>query len=252
MTALRDMQNPPGNEENLKILRTKSLSGVVFESLEQAILSGEMLPGDRINETAVAERYGVSRGPVREACRRLEEAGMVDFVVNKGVFVKTLTLDDALEIYQIRATLFAFAGRILAKRLTDKQFVELVRLMEDVERAVEADDVEGCDAGNLAFHSALVEFTGYRRLVRLYDSMNRELNMFRRRSLGDSQNRREACVEHRGIIEALRKGDPTHAANVMWKHGMTGVNRVRRVMELSPGDMSRIAFDLDGDEETPL
>ena len=89
--------------------------------------------------------------------------------------------------------------------------------MENVERAVEADDVEGCDAGNLAFHSALVEFTGYRRLVRLYDSMNRELNMFRRRSLGDPQNRREACVEHRGIIEALKKGDPTHAANVMWK-----------------------------------
>ncbi len=252
MTALRNMQNNTETDENLKILRTKSLSGVVFESLEQAILRGEMQPGDRINETAVAERLGVSRGPVREACRRLEEAGLVDFVVNKGVFVKTLTLDDALEIYQIRATLFAFAGRILAKRLTDSQLAELIRLMENVERSVEADDAEGCYEGNLAFHSALVEFTGYRRLVRLYDSMNRELNMFRRRSLGNPQNRREACAEHRGIIEALKTGDPTHAANVMWKHGMTGVNRVRRVMDLSPGDMSRIAFDLDGDGESPL
>ncbi len=247
MSALQSNSNPSGAEENLKILRTKSLSGVVFESLEQAIIKGELQPGDRINETAVAERYGVSRGPVREACRRLEEAGLVDFVVNKGVFVKKLSLDDALEIYQIRATLFAFAGRILATRVSEEQITDLERLVASIDQAVRDDDVEGCYARNLAFHSALVSFTGYRRLVRLYESMNRELNVFRRRSLGDARNRRESAAEHRGIIDALKSGDPSRAADVMWKHGMTGVNRVLRVMDLPPEDPSRITLDLEGD-----
>lgn len=237
-------------EGSLQILRTKSLSSVVFESLEHAILDGEMEPGERLNETVIAERYGVSRGPVREACRRLEEAGLVDFIVNRGVFVKKLAFEDALEIYQIRASLFAFAGRVLARRITNEQIAVLGGLIVEMETAAGRQDADAYFAKNLEFHAALMRFTGYRRLQRLYESLNKELHLFRRRGLGDDSNRRVSCTEHRAIVEELRSGNPSRIARAMRDHSMAGINRMLRGMDLSAEERARISMDWGDDAGT--
>lgn len=235
-------------DKSLKILRTQSLSSVVFESLEHAILNGEMEPGERLNETGIAERYGVSRGPVREACRRLEEAGLVDFIVNRGVFVKKLDFEDALEIYEIRAALFAFAGRILAQRITNEQIAQLSQLIEDMEAASASQDADTYYARNLEFHNALMRFTGYRRLVRLYEGLNKELHVFRRRGLSEDANRRASCDEHRTIVEELKGGNPSRIARVMRTHSMAGINRTLRSMNLPVEERPRVSMDW-GEEE---
>ncbi|WP_316977104.1 FCD domain-containing protein [Shumkonia mesophila] len=236
-------------EQSLKILRTQSLSSVVFESLEHAILNGEMEPGERINETAIAEKYGVSRGPVREACRRLEEAGLVDFIVNRGVFVKKLAFEDALEIYQIRAALFAFAGRILAQRITNDQIAQLSRLIEDMEAASARQAPDVYYARNLEFHAALMRFTGYRRLVRLYEGLNKELHVFRRRGLNEDANRRASCDEHRLIVDELKGGNSSRIARVMRTHSMAGINRTLRAMDLPAEERARASVDWSEEED---
>ena len=249
MTPLPDlMSDDSGPQQHLKILRTKSLSSAVFDSLENAILAGEMEPGERINESAIAEKYGVSRGPVREACRRLEEAGLVDFIVNRGVFVKKLEFDDALEIFQIRAALFAFAGRVLAHRITNDQIAALEGLIHEMEAAAARQDAGMYYARNLEFHASLMRFTGYRRLVRLYEGLNKELHVFRRRGLNDAANREISSRDHRAIVEALRGGSPAHIARVMRNHSMSGINRTLRSMDLSVEQRSRLSLDWDEEE----
>lgn len=242
------MTDASAHQQNLKILRTHSLSSIVFDSLVNAILTGEMEPGERINETAIAEKYGVSRGPVREACRRLEEAGLADFVVNRGVFVKKLAFEDALEIYQIRAALFAFAGRILAHRITDEQIAVLEGLIGEMEAAAARQDPATYYARNLEFHASLMQFTGYRRLARLYEGLNKELHVFRRRGLNDDTNRQTSVRQHRAIVEALRGGSPAHIARVMRSHSMSGIYRTLRSMELSAEQRSLVSLDWDEEE----
>ena len=122
--------NDSGPAETLQILRTQSLTTVVFQELERRIMEGELLSGERINEKQLAEEQGVSRGPIREACRRLEEAGLVEIKVNRGVFVRELKFIDLLEIYDIRAALFGFAGRVLARVVSMEQTEQLENLVE--------------------------------------------------------------------------------------------------------------------------
>jgi len=242
------MSDDSAPHQNLKILRTQSLSRVVFDSLEDAILTGKMEPGERINESAIAEKYGVSRGPVREACRRLEEAGLVDFIVNRGVFVKKLAFEDAVEIFQIRAALFAFAGRVLAHRITNEQIGVLDELIDEMEAAAARQDAGTYYERNLEFHASLMRFTGYRRLVRLYEGLNKELHVFRRRGLDDASNRETSSRQHRAIVEALRGGSPAYIARVMRNHSMSGINRTLRSMELSVEQRSSVSLDWDEEE----
>ncbi len=214
--------------ERLQILRTQSLASVVFQEIERMILEGELVGGDRINEKALAEQQGVSRGPIREACRRLEEAGLVEIKVNRGVFVRKLELEDVLEIFDIRTALFAFAGRILAQTVTNDEIGELDAMVRDMRAYVESGDVELYYPLNVAFHSKLLQFTRNRRLARLYDGMNKETYLYRRYSLALGENLKVSCDEHEAIVEALRGGNPTEIARIMRTHTISGRNRLLR------------------------
>src|SRR5919112_3447362 len=98
----------------LRIRRTESLTSLVRRELERMIEVGELKAGDRLNENALALKLGVSRGPVREACRGLEQSGLVQVIVNRGVFVREISNRQAWELYEIRANLYGLAGRPLA------------------------------------------------------------------------------------------------------------------------------------------
>lgn len=214
--------------EKLHILRTQSLASVVYQEIERMIVSGEMQGGDRINEKALAEQQGVSRGPIREACRRLEEAGLVEIKPNRGAFVRKLAFDDVLEIYEIRAALFGFAGRIVAQVMTAPQIDQLDALLTKMHAFAESGDVESYYPLNLEFHALLMTFTGNKRLARLYEAMNKELHLYRRRTLVVGTNLKASYDEHREIVEALRSGNPTRISKAMRIHSMGGRNRLLR------------------------
>src|SRR5688572_9776099 len=98
--------------------KTQSLTVIVQGEVERMILSGELKAGERINEQVLASRLGVSRGPIREAARALEHAGLLTAVVNQGVFVRQITEEEAKEIYEVRAVVFGFVCRRLADLIT--------------------------------------------------------------------------------------------------------------------------------------
>ena len=101
-------------QPTIAMLQTSSLTSAVQQALERMITLGELGPGDKLNEAALAERLGVSRGPVREAFRVLEEAGLLTLKKNRGVFVRQIPLHEALEIYELRAMMEAHVGATLA------------------------------------------------------------------------------------------------------------------------------------------
>ncbi|KKB11276.1 hypothetical protein VE25_13220 [Devosia geojensis] len=175
----------------------RALSQDIFSYLENLIIDGQLVPGERINEKQLAESRGVSRGPIREACRRLQEAQ---------------------------------AGRILARNISQAQIDELQGLQDDMEAAIEADESDRFYDLNRRFHSKIMEFTGNRHLADIYDNLDRELHIWRKRALILDGNVRASSADHVRIIEELRSGNPTRLARILRDHSLAGRNRLLRTM----------------------
>lgn len=208
----------------------KSLASGIYRELESMIIDGTLGAGDRINEKSFADQRGISRGPIREACRRLEEAGLVEFKVNRGFFVRVLDLEDVLEIYDVRAALFSHAGRILARRITMDQLDELAGMHADMEAAVGAGEADLFYTLNRRFHSRIMAFTGNRHLADIYEGLDKELHIWRKRALILDGNVRASSAEHGLILEVLRNGNPSRIAQVLRDHSLAGRNRLLRTM----------------------
>src|SRR5258706_336165 len=116
-----------------ELLRSLTLSGLVQEEILRGIKTGELTEGAKLNEIELAERLGISRSPVREAFRALEEAGLVRLEKNRGVFIRALSDEEAAELYAVRAGLDEMAGRLLAPRVTPEQLKELKKLVTQLE-----------------------------------------------------------------------------------------------------------------------
>lgn len=199
-------------------LPSKSLTQLVQGEIERQILSGELQAGERLNEVAIAQRLRVSRGPVREALRTLEEAGLVRFERNRGAAVRAISPDEAVEIYEVRASLEALACRRLAARITPAQVEELRPLVDQMDRAVEAADVGAFHRLNMSFHERLVELAGNRELAVVYRRLVGNLTLFRQRTLARGGSLGESNTEHRRILERLAAADPAAAGRLMQEH----------------------------------
>jgi DNA-binding GntR family transcriptional regulator len=216
--------------QTLEILRTQSLTTIVLQELERMIIEGELKAGERINEKALAARQKVSRGPIREACRRLEQAGLVEIIVNRGVFVRKLKLKEALDLYDIRWALSDLAGRLLAARITAKQLKQLSDMVDRMDILVQAADLETYYPLNLEFHERLMEFAGNERMATVYDEVSKELHLFRRRSLVVGAGLKKSNAEHRRIVEALKAGDVETVVAVLKGHALAGKTRMMEVL----------------------
>jgi len=202
----------------IALLQSSSLASVVGQEIERQILKGELPPGAKLIEATLAAQLGVSRGPVREALRMLEEAGLVRQEKNRGAFVRDIPLDEAMEIYDLRAMMDEAVGRQLATSITAEQLKAARGMVEAMERAVKAGDADGYHLLNLEFHDRLVEYTGNRKLTALYRRLINELSLFRRLNFVDAKLLPISAGEHRGIVKAIAAGDPQAAGDAMREH----------------------------------
>ena len=124
---------------HLKSRRAESLASLVAEELERMIIRGELQVGDRINESALAQMFSISRGPIREACRSLEKSNLVTVVTNRGVFVREMSVAQAAEIYDVRAHLFGLAGRLAASRVSLRDVADLRAMVAEMQEAKDID-----------------------------------------------------------------------------------------------------------------
>jgi DNA-binding GntR family transcriptional regulator len=213
----------------LEILKSHSLTSLLKAEIERLILSGGFAAGERINENALAVRFGVSRGPVREAFRALAELGLVELVPNRGVFIRRIELREAEELYDLRAGLFGLAARLLARSATEEQLGEMEGLLERMDAAAQAlDDYYPL---NLRLHDLIIEYTGNERLITAYRQLVKELHLFRARGLVQGGGLAVSNAEHRDIVAALRARDPLVAFEAAYRHVENGKRRMLAVLE---------------------
>jgi DNA-binding GntR family transcriptional regulator len=209
----------------------RSLSRHVQLELERLITEGELQPGERLNEVALARRLGVSRGPVREAARALEKSGLVTVIVNRGAFVRALTLDEAMDIYELNAVIFGLAASQLAVSITAAQAMELQALVDGMDRAGAAADPDAFFDLNVRFHQCIMSFARNRQAEAVYGDFTKKLLLFRRRSFDREGNMQQSNGEHRGLLQALAAGQAGLARERAESHARAGRARFLGAIE---------------------
>jgi phosphonate utilization transcriptional regulator len=202
----------------IALLRANSLATAAQQEIERMILDGELGPGAKLTEAWLSERLGVSRGPIREAFRMLEEAGLVRQEKNRGVFVRDIPHEEAAEIYDLRAAMDELVGRRVAVNITPAQMKTLRGIVDRMEQAVKVDDRDAYHLLNLQFHDRLVEFAGNRKMAAIYGKLVKELALYRRRNLADGAVLPHSAAEHRAILKAIASGDAEQAGKAMYDH----------------------------------
>ena len=209
----------------IAVRRTESLTAIVRRELERLILSGELAAGERINEQALAARLGVSRGPIREAARALERAGLVTAIVNHGVFVREISVEEAKEIYDVRAVVFGFACARLARSANGEQTAALAAFVRRMDEAIERGEPGIYYRLNLDFHDAILAYANHRRAAQVYDSLIKETHLLRQRALDRIEAMRESNAEHADLVAAIGAGDEGRARALAEQHALGGKRR---------------------------
>ena len=204
---------------------------VIADELKHLIYTGEIEPGERINEAALALRMGISRGPIREAIRILAGLGIVTSVVNKGVFVRKITVREMLEIYELRALVFGFAAQRAAENITDEHRAEFQRLLTKMDEATEANDSGHYYDLNLDFHALILRLSGNGRAQLAYIDYVNELHLYRRRYFNAPGNMRKSNAEHRLIYEAIASGSASKAKTMAERHVLSGRQRLLSLLD---------------------
>lgn len=203
----------------------------IFEHLRQAIVEGEIPPGSKISEPELARRYGISRGPLREAMRRLESANLVQRRPNVGARVITLSSGQLLEIYHVREALEGMAARLAAEHMSDQEVGELRALLGAHEAQVERDEGRAYfqREGDLDFHYRIVRGSSNSRLIGLLcDDLYHLTRMYRFQFGMASPRARQALHEHGRIVEAIEARDGELAEILMRRHIQASRRQVER------------------------
>jgi DNA-binding GntR family transcriptional regulator len=207
-------------QSKLELLRTHSLPMLVQEELHRMIFNGDIAPGAKVNEASVARRFGVSRSPVREACRELVQAGVLEVKVQRGTFVRTITLKEAEELFEVRRTLADLLGRRATERMTPEILGQLDDTIAEMERAAAGGDTGRFFPLNLRLNTLLLDAADNAVLKEQYLGIFYLLRLFRLRGLTGAPSYGDLAVEHytaanvnrRKFLAAIAEGKPEEAS----------------------------------------
>lgn len=194
------------------------LRDVVFKALRQAILKGELEPGERLMELQLADKLGVSRTPIREAIRMLELEGLVLMIPRKGAEVAEISEKNLIDVLEVRGSLEGLAMKLACERRTE----------DDIERLMEAEAVFGVAVGgkNLmrmaeadeAFHDVIYEATGNLKLLQMLGNLREQMYRYRLEYIKDANQRQRLLKEHEIIIDSIKRQDYELARKVIIEH----------------------------------
>lgn len=194
----------------------------VAERLRSRIFAHELAPGGWIDEQALAGEYGISRTPLREALKVLAAEGLVVLKPRRGCYVAELSERDIDEVFPVMAMLEGRVAEEATRRATPADLGRLQAIHDELERHAAANDADRFFETNQRFHAALQEIAGNRYLAQLIDDARKVIKLTRRDSLRLEGRLRQSLAEHRGILEALRGGDPNAAGRRMHDHLLSG------------------------------
>lgn len=194
------------------------LRDVVFQTLRQAILKGELQPGERLMEIKLAESLGVSRTPIREAIRKLELEGLVVMIPRKGAAVANITEKDTKDVLEVRRTLEMFAVEVACERITPEQLVQLKEAAKAFEASKGSMDLIRIAETDMNFHEIIYEATQNERLVQMLNNLRENMYRYRIEYLKDPNYYDSLVKEHQQILDAIEKKDKSRAGICMRDH----------------------------------
>lgn len=194
------------------------LRDVVFNTLRQAILTGELKPGERLMEIHLANRLGVSRTPIREAIRKLELEGLVTMIPRRGAEVAQITEKSMNDVLEVRRALDALCVELACDRIDDLSLEELRKACECFEQAVKTRDVKKIAQADVALHDIIVQATGNQRLIQLVHSLSEQMYRYRFEYIKDASQHPHLVEEHRVIYESIVRKDKETASKAARMH----------------------------------
>ena len=220
----------------IMLSRSQSLTAIVCDEIERRILKGEMKAGERFNEQSLANALGVSRGPVREARRFLEKAGLVVSSPGRGTFVRRINQTELAENYDLRALLTGFACVRIAEAGTTRHKNALAALVGRMETAINAEDETTYYALNVEFHNLLMVHAKHKAAERIYQDLIKESHLSRQMSLARKPKMKESNAEHAEMVEAIIARDTERARIAGERHVQNGKQRWLDALSLAQSD----------------
>lgn len=198
--------------------QSKPIREIVYEGLRKTIISGIIPVGERIVEKEYAERLNISRTPVREAIRRLEEEELVENIPRVGVVVKRISAEDVIEIYKIRHYLEVLAAINAMENITKEEMKELEELLDLTEQKNNEGDVKEVIRLFGEFNTLIYKASRMKRLASMISELNEYIQKFRDISVTDNERREKALVEHREILKAIAEKNTVDIDSIIKKH----------------------------------
>lgn len=207
------------------------LRDVVFNTLRQAIIKGDLKPGERLLEIQLADKLGVSRTPVREAIRKLELEGLVTMVPRRGTTVLGITKKHLKDVLEIRSALEELALELACRRVTPEQYEELVRLEALLEEKQDSDNAFELSDIDEKFHEQIYQATNNPRLVQLLANLREQMYRFRLEYMKAKDKRPRLIQEHQQIIKALKNKDSKAGRKAIYDHIVNQANAILSTLE---------------------
>lgn len=194
------------------------LRDVVFNTLRQAILTGELKPGERLMEIHLANRLGVSRTPIREAIRKLELEGLVTMIPRRGAEVAQITEKSMSDVLEVRRAMDALCAELACERITEEELARLKDACTNFEKVTKTKDVKEIAKADVQLHDIILQATGNARLVQLVNNLSEQMYRYRFEYIKDFSQHERIVEEHRIIYESLVSRDKSKASEAAKVH----------------------------------
>ena len=199
--------------ENYELLNQKA-----YRVLKRAIIRGDLTPNSKLTLTEIAKSLGISNTPIREAINKLSSEGFVNIIPNKGIKIVKINIDDMREILEIRAFLDGLIAKLAAKKITDKEIVNMMKIINKMEYSVKEDDRLTYNDLDIKFHDFLLNITENNKLKEIYNNLIVHAYRFRIRTLKISDRMSKSFKEHKEIALKIKERNPDEANRVSQEH----------------------------------
>lgn len=214
------------------------LRDLVFNTLRQAILTGELKPGERLMEIHLADKLGVSRTPIREAIRKLELEGLVTMAPRRGAEVARITEKSMSDVLEIRRTLDALCTELACDRITEDGLAALKDACDCFEQCVAGKDAKKIAQADVALHDIILQATGNRRLIQMVNNLAEQMYRYRFEYIKDSSQHERLVEEHRVIYRSILDKDRETAAAAAKTHIDNQKKAIMRRIRLDTKNLS--------------
>ena len=200
------------------MMESRPIREIAYDVPKKAIITGEIPAGERIVETEYADRLHISRTPLREALRKLERDGLVEYVMRRGVIVHAFTTEDVDQIYTIRNSLEMLTLPAIIEKATREDIDSLRERLSEMDRLQEKDDIEGLSPLARAFHWELTSICGQKRILRVIEGQDEYIRRFSAMSIRQENRRSQAHEEHHKLVDYVEAKDLERFTELTRKH----------------------------------